>query len=72
LKSKLNFPSAEDAQGKPHPMRLRNPSSLASGARETAASVTSWFSRCTAMPSNPSAMAEHEGHPCVQVGPNMK
>jgi hypothetical protein len=46
-------------------MRFLYPRSLASGARETQPSVTSWFAKCTAMPLNPSAIAEHEGQPAV-------
>ncbi len=39
--------------------------SFASGARDTADSVTSWLARCTAKPSNPSAIIEQDGHPAV-------
>jgi hypothetical protein len=35
---------------------------FASGARDTAESVTSWFARWTTKPSNPSAIAEQDGH----------
>ena len=68
LKSKLNSPSAAEAQGKLQPMRRRYPSSLGRGARDTAVNATPWFSRCTAMPSKPSAMAEHDGQPWVPAG----
>ena len=39
--------------------------SFASGARDTAASVTSWFARCTTEPLNPPAIAEQDGHPAL-------
>ena len=45
---------------------------LASGARETAISATSWFARWTTEPSKPSAIAEQEGQPALYSGPNMK
>src|SRR6266542_4217376 len=55
----------EDAQGNVHPIRFLYPCSFASGARDTAESVTSWLARWTAKPSNPSAIAEQDGHPAV-------
>jgi hypothetical protein len=42
LKSKLKSPPSEDAQGKFHPIRRLYACSFASGARDTAESVTSW------------------------------
>src|SRR3979490_420061 len=65
LKSGLNSPSNEDAQGNVHPIRRLYACSLASGARDTAASVTSWLARRTTEPSTPSAIAEQYGHPAV-------
>ncbi len=44
----------------------------ASGARETAISVTSWFASWMTEPSKPSAIAEQEGHPALYSGPSMK
>src|SRR5213078_4341878 len=60
LKSKLKSLPSEDAQGNAHPIRRLYACSLASGARDTAESVTSWFARWTTKPSNPSAIAEHD------------
>jgi hypothetical protein len=65
LKSALKSLRNEDAQGNVHPIRRLYACSFASGARDTADSVTSWFARCTAKPSNPSAIAEQDGHPAV-------
>ena len=65
VKSKLKSLPCEDAQGNVHPIRLRYACSLASGARDTAQSMTSWLARWTANPSNPSAIAEQAGHPAV-------
>src|ERR1700739_1151072 len=61
LKSKLKSPPAEDAQGNVHPIRRLYACSFASGARDTAESVTSWFARWTTKPSNPSAIVEQDG-----------
>jgi hypothetical protein len=63
LKSKLKSPPNEDAQGNVQPMRRLYACSFASGARDTADKVTSWFARWTTKPSNPSAIAEQDGHP---------
>ncbi len=65
LKSKLKSPPNEDAQGNVHPIRRLHAWSFASGARDTAQSATSWFARWTTKPSNPSAIAEQDGHPAV-------
>src|SRR5947207_11392835 len=46
LKSGLKSPPNEDAQGNVHPIRRLYACSFASGARDTAESVTSWFARC--------------------------
>jgi hypothetical protein len=62
----------EDAHGKLHPIRRSYACSFSSGARETAVNATSWFSRWTTKPLNPSAIAEQDGHPAVYSGPNMK
>src|SRR6516164_2079120 len=51
--------------GKRPPIRRLYACSFASGARDTAESVTSWFARCTVKPSNPSAIVEQDGHPAV-------
>jgi hypothetical protein len=72
LKSKLKSLGCEDAQGNVHPIRRLYACSFASGARDMAMSVTSWFARWTTEPSNPSAIAEQAGHPAVYSGPNMK
>src|SRR5271169_6011833 len=63
--SKLNSLPSEDAQGNVHRIRRLYACSFASGARDTAESVTSWFARWTTKPSNPSAIAEQDGHPAV-------
>jgi hypothetical protein len=63
LKSKLKSLPNEDDQGNVHPIRRLYACSFASGARDTAQSMTSWFARWTAMPLNPSAIAEQDGHP---------
>src|SRR3989442_1358116 len=65
LKSKLKSLPSEDAQGKLQPIRRLNAWSFASGARETAARVTSWLARWTTEPLKPSAIAEHDGQPAV-------
>ncbi len=65
LKSKLKSLPSEDAQGNVHPIRRLYACSFASGARDTAESVTSWLARWTAKPSNPSAIVEQDGHPAV-------
>ena len=65
LKSKLKSLPSEDAQGNVHPIRRLYACSFASGARDTADSMTSWFARWTAKPSNPSAIAEQDGQPAV-------
>src|SRR3989440_6702124 len=72
LKSKLKSLSFDEAHGKLQPMRCLYASSLSSGARDTAKSITSWFARWIANPLKPSAIAEHEGQPAVLSGPNMK
>jgi hypothetical protein len=64
-KSALKSPPNDEAQGNVHPIRCLNACSFASGARETAPSVTSWFARWTAMPLKPSAIEEHDGQPAV-------
>src|SRR6516162_7681603 len=45
LKSKLKSLPSEDVQGNVHPIRRLYACSLASGARDTAHSITSWFAR---------------------------
>ena len=65
LKSALKSLLTEDAQGNVHPIRRLYACSFASGARDTAESVTSWLARWTTKPSNPSAIAEQDGHPAV-------
>src|SRR2546426_5727591 len=45
-----------------HPIRRLYACSFASGARDTAASVTSWFARWTTEPLKPSAIARSEEH----------
>jgi hypothetical protein len=65
LKSKLKSPLSEDAQGNVQPIRRLYACNFASGARDTAQSMTSWFARWMAMPLNPSVIAEHDGHPAV-------
>ena len=64
-KSGLKSLPPEDAQGKPHPIRRLYAWSLASGAREIAQNITSWWARWTVDRSNPSAMAEQAGQPAV-------
>src|SRR5713101_6953345 len=71
-KSWLKSLPDEDAQGKLQPIRRLYACSFASGARDTAQSVTSWLARWTTEPSKPSAIAEQDGHPAVYPGPNMK
>ena len=65
LKSALKSLPNEEAQGKLQPIRRSYPSSFASGARETAHSITSWLARWVTTPLNPSAMAEQAGQPPV-------
>jgi hypothetical protein len=65
LKSKLKSLPSEDAQGNVHPIRRLYTCSVACGARDTAQSITSWFARWTAIPLNPSAIAEQDGHSAV-------
>src|SRR3989441_940965 len=48
-----------------HPARRLYACSFARGACDTAESVTSWLARWTTKPSNPSAIAEQDGHPAV-------
>jgi len=64
-KSKLKSAPSEEAQGNVHPIRCLKACSFAHGARDTAQSITSWFARWTAMPLNPSAMAEQEAQPAL-------
>src|SRR4051794_7497875 len=72
LKSKLKSLASDDTQGKLQPIRERYPSSLSSGARETATKLTSWCSRCTRGISMWSISEEQLGQPSSQSGPNMK
>ena len=65
LKSELKSLPNEDAQGNVQPIRRLYACSFASGARDTAQSMTSWLARWTAKPLNPSAIAEQDGHPAV-------
>src|SRR6516165_1674753 len=65
LKSKLKSPPCEDTHGKVQPIRRLYACSFASGARDTAASVTSWFARWTAKPLKPSAIIEQDGQPAL-------
>ena len=65
LKSKLKSLPNEDAQGNVHPIRRLYACSFASGARDTAQSMTSWLARWTTKPLKPSAIAEQDGHPAV-------
>src|SRR6476659_7347950 len=60
LKSALKSLPDEDTHGNVHPIRPLYAWSFASGAREMAVNATSWFCRWTAMPLNPSAIAEQE------------
>src|SRR5262245_30763818 len=71
-KSSLKSLPNDEAHGKVHPIRRRYACSLASGARDTAHSITSWLARCTAKPLKPSAIAEQDEQPALQSGPNMK
>src|SRR5215475_12280132 len=64
-KSALKSPPKDEAQGKRQPIRRLYACSFASGAREIAHKVTSWWARCTTDPSKPSAIAEQEGQPAV-------
>src|SRR2546427_3265132 len=66
LKSALKSLPDEDAQGNLPPIRRLYACTFASGARDTAASVTSWLARCTAKPLNPSAIVEQVAHPAVR------
>src|SRR5207302_2856922 len=61
----LKKKKSDDAQGNVHPIRRLYTCSFASGTRDTAESVTSWFARCTTKPSNPSAIVEQVAHPAV-------
>src|SRR5919108_6507649 len=72
LKSELKSLPKEDAHGNVQPIRRLYACSFASGARDTAQSITSWLARCTTNPLKPSAIAEQDGQPAVQSGPNMK
>ena len=65
LKSKLKSPPNEDAQGNVQPIRRLYACSFASGARDTAQSITSWLARWTTKPLKPSAIAEQDGQPAV-------
>ena len=64
-KSWLKSLSYDDAQGKLQPIRCLYACSFASGARDTAHSVTSWLARWTTEPLKPSAIAEQDGQPAV-------
>src|SRR5216684_8953997 len=64
-KSWLKSLSNDDAHGKLQPIRCLYACSFASGARDTALSVTSWLARWTTEPSKPSAIAEQDGQPAV-------
>ena len=46
-------------------MRRLYACSLASGARDTAVSATSWLARWVAKPLKPSAIIEQDGQPAV-------
>lgn len=72
LKSELKSLPSEDAQGNVHSIRRLYACSFARGARDTAESMTSWLARWTTKPSNPSAIAEQDGHPAAYSRPNMK
>ena len=65
LKSKLKSLPNEDAQGNVQPIRRLYACSFASGARDTAQSITSWLARWTTEPLKPSAIAEQAGQPAV-------
>src|SRR2546426_5058580 len=69
LKSALKSLPNEDAQGNVHPIRRLYACSFASGARDTAESVTSWFAKWTTKPPNPSAIAEQCGHEVIDEEP---
>src|SRR5258708_9502002 len=71
LKSALKSLPDEDAQGNVHPIRRLYACSFASGARDTAESMTSWLARWTAKPPNPSAIVEQFAQPALESGPNM-
>src|SRR5215469_13843576 len=64
-KSRLKSLPYDDANGKLQPIRRLYPWIFASGARDTAESVTSWLARWTAEPLKPSAIAEQDGQPAV-------
>ena len=70
-KSSLNLVDSDDAHGSVHPIRSRNSSSLASGARETSTNDVSLACRCDSGPMW-SAIIEQPSHPWSQSGPNMK
>src|SRR5919201_5846241 len=65
LKSALKSLPDEEPQGNVHPIRRLYACSFASGARDTAQSITSWLARCTTNPLKPSAIAEQDGQPAV-------
>lgn len=69
---KLKSLAKEDAQGKVQPICRLYACGFASVARDTAQSITSGLARCTVIPLNPSAIDEHDGHPAVYSGPNIK
>ena len=71
-KSRLKSLPWDDTHGKRQPMRRLNAWISASGARETATSVTSRFARWTALPSKWSARYEQLLQPSAQPGPSMK
>src|SRR5215472_17801535 len=64
-KSRLKSVPCDDANGKLQPIRRLYAWIFASGARDTAESVTSWLARWTAEPLKPSAIAEQDGQPAV-------
>lgn len=65
LKSSLKSLPNDDAHAKLHPMRRLYSCNFGSGARDTAINVTSLFARWMTDASNPSAIAEHDGHPAL-------
>ena len=65
LKSKLKSLPDEDAQGNVQPIRCLYACSFASGARDTAQSITSWLARWTTEPLKASAIIEQEGQPAL-------
>src|SRR5262245_43852952 len=67
LKSALKSLPNEDAQGNVHPIRCLYACTFASGAREIAHSMTSWFARCVTTPLKPSAIDEQDGQPAGAV-----